>query len=272
MQAYRFPGIRIFLATLTAICWGTSNAHDFWIEPADFRPLTNVPLSITLRVGEDFSGTSQPLIPDWFTDYSIYRNGERSLVDGIIGDDPAGSFVIQPGGTQIIGYRSSRAFVELEPAKFDEYLRAEGMEWVIRARQERGESESNAREYYSRCAKALILPDGETAGTGHDIALGYTLELIPEKNPYSLATGDRLPLRLLYEGEPIKDILVVAFSADEPEQKSSQRTDAEGRVQVLLDRPGSWLVKAVHIIEVPAENPMAEWESFWASLTFAIDG
>ena len=64
---------------------------------------------------------------------------------------------------------------------------------------------------------------------------------------------------------------VVSFTADRPERRFSQRTNADGRVLVPLDRPGEWLVKAVHIIETPADDTVADWESFWASLTFAID-
>jgi len=71
--------------------------------------------------------------------------------------------------------------------------------------------------------------------------------------------------------EPIKDVLVIAFTQADPEQKVSARTDASGRVSLKLSRPGTWLVKAVHIIEMPPDDKKADWESFWASLTFEID-
>jgi hypothetical protein len=47
------------------------------------------------------------------------------------------------------------------------------------------------------------------------------------------------------------------------------RTDGRGRATLKLDRPGFWLVKAVHMIPAPADAG-ADWESFWASLTFAV--
>jgi len=37
----------------------------------------------------------------------------------------------------------------------------------------------------------------------------------------------------------------------------------------VLDRPGLWLIKAVHMVPAP-EGSGAEWESLWASLTFEL--
>ena len=54
-----------------------------------------------------------------------------------------------------------------------------------------------------------------------------------------------------------------------PAEKISARTDDDGRVRLRLDSPGMWLIKAVHVIPAPA-GMNAEWESFWASLTFEM--
>ena len=47
-------------------------------------------------------------------------------------------------------------------------------------------------------------------------------------------------------------------------------TDAAGRALITLDNAGTWLIKGVHIIELPDTNEQADWESFWASLTFEL--
>jgi hypothetical protein len=41
-------------------------------------------------------------------------------------------------------------------------------------------------------------------------------------------------------------------------------------VQLPLSEAGIWLIKAVHMIEMPPDNKVAQWESFWASLTFEL--
>lgn len=245
-------------------------AHDFWIEPTAFSAAPGEEVSLILRVGQDLSGDRLPYINDWFSDYRVVSRAGAWSVEGLMGDDPAGSFVAREPGVHVVGYRSTRDFVELGPEKFRSYLVDEGLEHVIATRESRGEANAPAREYYSRCAKALIDVRGAADGVTHAKVLGYTLELIPERDPYRLAPGDELPLRLTYEGEPIAGILVQAFTAEHGARKFRARTDADGRVVLPLDRAGLWLVKAVHMIETPPDVTRADWESFWASLTFRL--
>lgn len=270
----RLPAIALLASA--ALCQVTTAlAHDFWIEPATFSPATGTSLPVTLRVGEDFNGTSQPFVPDWFVDFSVSSSSGREPVKGFVGDDPAATLALKTPGLRLIGYHSTRAFVDLEAGRFDKYLQAEGLEWVREQRRQRGQDNANGREYYSRCAKSLVSAnDGRGAGDGKgfDQVLGYPLELIPRANPYALAPGQRLPLLLTWEGKPLAGVLVIAFTADQPAKRFQARTGRDGTVTLPLDRAGRWLVKAVHMIEVPDTDPAADWESFWASLTFELAG
>ena len=76
-----------------------------------------------------------------------------------------------------------------------------------------------------------------------------------------------MPFRLTYENRPLAGTLVVAINRQNPSDKVSARTDADGRVRFKLPRGGMWLVKAVHMVPAPA-SAGADWVSFWASLTF----
>lgn len=258
-------------AALACLTGSPALAHDFWIEPQSFRPAVQENVPIVLRVGEDFTGTSQPLIPRWFSDYAATGPTGTQQVVGYIGDDPAGSFKPDAPGNWVVGYRSTQAFVEIEPPKFNTYLEKEGLDWVIDARERSGEAETNGRELYSRCAKSLVRAGDDGATGGFDAVLGYRLELIPERDPYELEPGDKLPVRLVYEDEPLADILIVAFTAENPTAQQKLRADADGRAVIELGEAGTWLIKGVHIIELPDTNEQADWESFWASLTFKLD-
>lgn len=258
--------------TCAAFCQGTvARAHEFWIEPAAFRPATGTSLPVKLRVGEDFKGTSQPLVPGWIVDFSVSSSAGREPVKGFAGDDPAATLPMKTPGLRLLGYHSTRFFVDLEAGKFDQYLQDEGLESVRALRRQRGEEKANGREYYSRCAKSLVSV-GDGHGTGFDKVLGYPLELIPRANPYALAPGKSLPLLLTYQGKPLGGALVVAFTADQPARRFKARTGRDGTVTLPLDRSGRWLVKAVHMIELPDSDPAADWESFWASMTFEVAG
>jgi uncharacterized GH25 family protein len=144
--------------------------------------------------------------------------------------------------------------------KFNQYLQEEGLDRIPR------QSASPVHEQFSRCAKSLAVA-GPADAAHSDRLLGFTLELLAEKNPYSLRPGEDLPVRLFYENRPIAGTLVVAFNRQNPLQKQSARTDAQGRVRFRLAQPGLWLVKAVHMTPAPAPAKTG-WASYWASLTF----
>ncbi len=129
---------------------------------------------------------------------------------------------------------SRRADVDLEAERFKKYLGAEGLGRIQELRRERGQSQANGREYYSRCAKSLVsVGQNSAAGvdrSGYDQPLGYPLELIPRANPYALVPGEQRPIALLYNGRPVEGVLVIAFTAEQPARRFQARTGrASGR-------------------------------------------
>jgi uncharacterized GH25 family protein len=245
-------------------------AHDFWIEPSTFRPAVGSTLGVGLFVGQGFRGDALPRNPAMIARFVLVTDAGQTPIGGRAADEPAGSVRIDQPGLALIGYRSLDSQVSLEAAKFEAYLKEEGLEAVIGARAKSGDSQKPSRELFSRSAKSLVEAGGE-GSVGYDRVLGLTLELVPEKNPYAMKAGDALPVRLLYEGKPLPGALVIALSHDDPETKVAQRTDADGRVTLRLAKEGAWLVKAVHMVPVTG-SPNADWRSIWASLTFALPG
>jgi len=243
-------------------------AHDFWLEPSSFRPEPGTEVALRLRVGERFTGDALPRNPALLAQFIAAGAGGVRSVPGGKGMDPAGVLRIEEPGIVVVGYRSRHSSVELAPGAFDAYLAEEGLAHIAAERATRKQPDGAVRELFSRCAKALLLA-GAGGASGHDRILGFTLELTPESSPYALRVGDALPVRLLYEGQPLEGALVVAINKHDPGTKVQARSDRDGRVGLRLSRAGAWLVKAVHMIPAPAGSG-AHWESLWASLTFEI--
>ncbi|HEY3204074.1 MAG TPA: DUF4198 domain-containing protein [Thermoanaerobaculia bacterium] len=243
-------------------------AHDFWIEPSSFRPAVGSTLAVRLVVGQKFRGEALPRNPAMIVKFVLVSDAGEKPVVGRAADEPAGSVRIEAPGLLLLGYRSLNNPLSLEPQKFEEYLREEGLEKIIEIRRQHGDSQKPSREVFSRCAKALLRA-GEGIGTGYDRTLGFTLELVPERNPYALKANEDLPVKILYEGKPLAGALVAALSYAEPEKKLSQRSDRNGRVRFRLPGEGVWLIKAVHMVEA-AKGTGADWQSLWASLTFEV--
>ncbi len=242
--------------------------HDFWIEPSSFRPEVGSVIGVRLFVGQKFRGEALPRNPAMILRFALVSDAGETLVAGRAADEPAGAVRIERPGLELIAFRSRDSRVSLEPAKFEEYLREEGLEYVIEARTRRGQSQKPSRELFSRSAKSLISA-GEGGTTGYDRLLGSTLELVPEQNPYAMREGEELPVRLLYEGRPLSGALVSALPHEDPDRRLSQRSDGDGRVTFRIGKAGAWLVKAVHMVPV-SDDPSADWRSIWASLTFEI--
>ncbi|HXU46306.1 MAG TPA: DUF4198 domain-containing protein [Thermoanaerobaculia bacterium] len=242
-------------------------AHDFWIEPSTLEPAPGSRVGVRLRVGENFAGDPVPRDPARVVRFATIGPGGETPIQGVPGGEPAGYAAIGPAGTYLLVFDSNRASVDLEAQKFEDYLKLEGLEKISDLRKKRGESAKPSHEVYSRKVKSLLIAGGEP-GPGFDRVLGLDLELIPEKNPSTLKPGEALPVRLLFRGKPLAGALVVAHPRSKPiEGALRQRTDAEGRVRFHLPPGEVWLVKSVNMIEAP-KDANADWESFWASLTF----
>lgn len=251
----RIPALLLLLAALPAA------AHDFWIEPSTFKPPVGAVFTAALRVGQNFLGDPVPRSSQLIESFVVRdAAGERPVV-GMENRDPAGYVRVATPGAAIIGYRSRPYPLTLEAAKFEDYLRQEGLDTILALRARRGESAKPDKEIFSRCAKALVV-SGDGKPSGYDQPLGFRLELIPETSPF----GDKARFRLLFEGKPLAGALVTAL----PQTGTAAiraRTDAQGRVEFAFPTLGVWLVKSVHMIPAPSDSG-ADWESLWASFTF----
>jgi Domain of unknown function (DUF4198) len=243
-------------------------AHDFWIEPTSYVPEVGRFIGIRARVGDGFLGDPVPRDPLLLEQLVVEDASGRRPVIGRDGADPAGLLRVGVPGLHVVGYFGKPSRVELAADKFNTYLHDEGLDGVAAARARLNQSESGARELFTRCAKTLVLV-GAASPDQRDRVLGCTLELVAERNPYALEPGQALPVRLTYEGRPIEGALVVARSRQRASDKISARSDRDGRVKLVLPAGGTWLIKAVHMIPAPAAAN-ADWASYWASLTFEL--
>ncbi|MFN0009716.1 MAG: DUF4198 domain-containing protein [Planctomycetota bacterium] len=261
----------LIAAALASTAW----SHDFWIRPSSFRPGATDRIEIDLRVGEGFRGEAVARNPSKIDRFvAVRKPGAEEPIVGIEGKAPAGflraAHPKEPdaGGALWIVYRSKPSFVELQAEKFESYLAEEGLEHIVKARQERNESSKAGRELYSRCAKSLVCT-GPGEGAGAPAQLGLPLEILPEGDISRMRPGEALVLQLVFRGRPVEGLLVGCESEKEPEKEVRRRTDAEGRVRFEGVEKGVWLVRAVHMVRA-ADGLDADWESFWASLTFEV--
>lgn len=246
---------------------GPVAAHDFWLEPSTYRGEPGRPLTLSFREGHG-EGEPLPRNARRLVRFTLHGPGGSADVPGVDGVHPAGLLPSLEEGLYVAGYLNTPAPHHLPAGRFEAYLRAEGLERIAALRARRDESEAPGRERFYRCAKTLFAV-GRGGGESFTRRLGLPLELVPEADPYRLAPGGTLPVRLWFRGEPLAGARVVARPRDGAGEPASARTDARGRAVFPLAQAGRWVVKAVHMAEAPPEAEV-DWESWWASLTFQV--
>jgi uncharacterized GH25 family protein len=243
-----------------------SDAHEFWIEPGQFRAAPGAKVPLRLYVGQYFKGNSLPFLTDSFERFYYTDTRGTENVRGVLGDDPAATLTVRaPGRIWIVLRTIHYELTYDKPGEFDDFLAKEGIGHLV-PRAQRGKLP--VKETYSRCAKSLLVAGSVRPGSVPDRAFGLPLELVAESDPYA-GKSPEFRVRLLHRGAPLPGALVTAFHKAVPDRRLEARTDASGRARLALDREGVWLLNAVHLLPAPRKSG-AQWETIWASLTFEI--
>jgi uncharacterized GH25 family protein len=166
--------------------------------------------------------------------------------------------------------RSTNSFIELEADKFNEYLKEDGIDNILALREKTGEMGKPSREFYQRCAKS-ILQVGNKKDDTYAINCGMPLEIMPLQNPYDLKIGDKLSVKILFEGKPLADAVVRSWhKVDETKTNQGRfRTNAQGITAIELNAKGIWMISLVKMIET-TDKSQSDYQSYWGSLTFEI--
>lgn len=254
-----------------------ADAHEYWLSPSSYSAPIGQTLAVQAYVGSDFVGELRPFATTRTVRLEVRDRERKDVKDQALnGDLDLAHFTVPDDGGIAVAFETNFVQVELPPDKFDEYLRKEGLEGPLQARAALGSAAGPGRERYLRCAKTWI--------AGRDNArlekpFGMPLEIVPKGDP--LAAG-KLSVQVLLNGQPIEGILVKAWnqplaSGAVPREQMSRaavkpsaqmRTGKDGGAELRLDDSGEWLLSAVHM-QASSDKQAADWESRWASLTFA---
>jgi uncharacterized GH25 family protein len=249
---------RSFATAILLLAASPLAAHDFWIEPSTFRPAPGAVVMTALRVGQDFVGDPVPRSSALIDSFVVRDADGTHPVAGFENRDPAGIIRFPKNGTAIIGYCSKPSPLEIPRAKFEQFLRDEGLESAVPAS---ARAEETHRERFIRYAKSIVSNGGDPSSLSQPF--GFRLEIIPMT---SVMSAEPLQIRVLFEQKPLANALVTAIARDNPAGHIRLRTDKQGRVTLPL-ASGVWLVKTASIVPAPHDAGVA-WETLWASLTF----
>ncbi|MFZ4690008.1 MAG: DUF4198 domain-containing protein [Polymorphobacter sp.] len=246
-------------------------AHDFWIDLASHRVADGAQVKLRFLIGD--LGAIEPWDTQWRKVISLRDYGPAGIRDLQAGirpltpTDPGGAVVTLAGaGTHVIAFESALAENDIAADEFNEYAAHEGLTPALKARKAAGLEGTRGRETYSRRAKALVQVG--TAPTVNAIkAIGLTLEITPETNPYALKPGQPLVLRVDWHGQPLPGASVVLEPLDgKAAHGTPVITDAQGQARFPAPTPGRWRANVVWTQAIT--HPRAEFDTVFSSLTF----
>jgi hypothetical protein len=264
-----------------ALACAPASAHEFWLGPASYRAAPRAgadSILVAAYVGTGFRGDFMPYAPTHTVRLELRAEHVGDIRNGAVNGDYFLAAVRPDAGGALISYETTFTPIELPAADFQAYLALEGLDDVLAARRDSGAAAKPGRERFRRCAKTWIAGSDTARATR---PVGLSLEIVPATDP---ARPGPLGIRLLFGGKPLAHALVRAWNqpradpaAGAPFEAAKRdsvgplvavRTDDDGRATLALDRAGEWLVSSVHM-EPSADPAAADWESSWASFTFA---
>ncbi|MCS7024171.1 MAG: DUF4198 domain-containing protein [Bryobacteraceae bacterium] len=245
-------------------------SHVLYLMPQPFVTEAGAVLKVHFENGDFFPLGGSPVDPARLRNtHLICKSGRVALENFQAGKSRTEATVRTPSsGLGTLTAETLPRFIELAPPKFLSYLKHEHLTHVINWRMKHGESQKPGREQYSKYVKAIVRMG---ASDGFLPQAGLVVEFVPLTDPYSLRTGDALPVQLIFRGQPASDVAVHAAWLERGKAiyRMVGRTDPQGRISVPIRAAGPHRLHAI-IMERCREQDVADWESFWASLTFEI--
>ena len=278
----KFRGWAIQAAALAAaLCAAgqprAAGAHEFWLSPSSYRQTKGDTLEIAAFVGTGFRGEGSPYAATRTRSFELLGAKRLDLTSATVnGELVYARFIGADTRGALVAYESGFTPLTLPAPDFDRYLELEGLALPRAARAGLGARAGEGRERYARCAKTWI---GGTDRARALRAAGLTLEVVPLDAP---SAGRPLRVRVLFRGKPLAGALVRAWCAplghgwaprdeaarDSVGPRTQARSGREGLATIPISGMGEWLIGVVHMVPC-REREAADWESYWASLTFA---
>lgn len=258
----------VALSIIASMCLAQSTfAHEFWVHPAKMVVQQGTLLSVQLMHGERFDGTPVPRDDPQIKQFEFIESDGSS--QSLRGMHQSTTSYLKPNSSGIVVYQSNQYQNNLDAKHFEDYLREERLGHIIVERSKQGQSDDIGREVYSRNSKSIVRIESDNQCIDQiDTEIGLPLEIVVQRIEHQ-SDNTLLSAQVLFNGNPIEALRVVATSEQNHDQLIELTTDSNGIVQFDANEPGLWMISTLHI-ERETKTDDADWESFWSSTTFEI--
>lgn len=267
-------------------------SHDMYLKLDTYFLQPNKPAQIQLFNGT-FEKSENVIDRNRMQDASLLGNGKRvKIKENQWTEKDSITFLnLNSGneGTYVVGVSTKPRNIAMQADAFNSYLKHDGVKDMLLQREKNNTLNTDAVEKYSKHVKT-IFQVGDKKTNDWSTVLGYPLEFIPNNNPYEKFSGEKLSVKLLSNGKPLKNQLVYAnfissvnqhthsdgkiHTHDNEDENHTHvtgqelRTDKDGNILVNLTSEGVWYIRTIHLVNSVEEG--LTHQSNWATLTFEV--
>lgn len=282
--------IKVMILMLSLLAISVAYSHDIWLHTERFTLDKGNTLIVHQLIGAELDtdllrpGNTQelPVLRNITSSFALVTaQGSVNLLGELpdIRTQPEVKPVLKRkldfDGLALVTMEHAIIYTEFSNDEFLHYLQHEGLD-SKKFREHMGSRPAQS-EGYVRTLKSLVQVGKATGTELHQHVLGQKIEILLLQNPYRLDPGDKLDVKVLFDGKPLRGQLVKAFNSDGkgPVAKHRARTNAKGVAQFTLGRSGLWLIRLIHLLPCSGRSNVdcedADWESYWTSYSFALD-
>lgn len=262
-------------------------AHNTWLVSSEYSTKQPTTVRLAFVTTEHFPTSEYKISPHRVAEWVAWLGRERKALHDYHLEKlelVARVHLDQPGVHVVAAVLHPR-FVEFEGDYFEQYLADEHATATLAMRKKAADTDKPGRMYYTKLVKTFV-EIGDQPTADYRTPAGHVLEIIPLSNPCRWQEGDRVTVRVLYEGKPAVNLRVSSgherMTVHEHRKSESHDyienvfTNAAGEATLALDCPGRWFFRTHFIRPIKnarkgnKDSPPADWESFWATITFRV--
>lgn len=245
-------------------------SHDLWLVPNQFRIKRGEKVTVLANTGMNFPNSLSAVTPDRIEQYFLIGpNGKTDITSFNVHDKSlVTTLTLSQEGTYVLAATLKPKEIRLTAEEFNEYLLHDGLTQIYNLRKKKGFLDKSAVEHYSKYPKTIIQVGKQLTDTPTR-PLDLPIEIVPLANPYQLQEGDKLKIRVYFQGKPLLGAEVAwSYPGHGEEFAGMTTTNNQGKAAIPLEKAGPYVIRLTHMEWV--RKPSHEWESYWTSLTFEV--
>lgn len=264
------------------------SAHDTWILPKQWVMKSSEPFVMTITSGEAFPKPQHTIDAPRIGSVGVRVGAQNFLLLGGTALPNATELKGTIGGSGV-----ATSYVVLRPRTITlklhqvrHYLEEIGAPDSLQAAWKKPTKTMRWRETYAKHAKSLLCVASSpnnvdslaAADSTFSVPIGQVLEIVPLANPLLLKAGATLPVKVLFNKQPLVGASLGAVH-DNSKRGVLVKTNADGVANVVLNKAGVWLLRCTHLRPASkpntGENSVGDnvgnaFESDFATLTFKL--